>query len=406
MSPDRRFPIVLVWLAVTVIVAVVVLLVFRSLTRVPDLAGRTAPEDLFDDPALVLEDPGILGSAVEVRVTTAVRACMEARGFDYPGPAVAGGLDTMLDPARDGYGIAAGSSPEIRIGSGSIPEGRRPEYETALFGGDLSGDPGSGGCAAVGLAELNAAVAELDALPYPIAQLQAEVAADSRYRDALAEWVSCMRDEGITAISPDKLIEDFVARLSRSSAEEARELAEEERRVAAADFGCRRRTIDRALTQIAPEYGERFVAENREQLEALIPRPEASEVDLPPGLGSGDVQVTLLWDSTDDFDLAVSDPAGDLIYYGVKTSPSGGRLDVDANAGCGSFDEPVENVFWPRGAAPGGTYTVIVTYLGDCDSGGPESYELIVQVNGSVVIHDRTTVPWGETREYTFRFGS
>ena len=58
MWRERRLPMVLVWLAVTAAVAIVVLVIFNNLARVPDLAGRTEPSDLFDEPALVLEDPG------------------------------------------------------------------------------------------------------------------------------------------------------------------------------------------------------------------------------------------------------------------------------------------------------------------------------------------------------------
>ena len=38
---------------------------YRSLTEVGDLAGRTEPAALYDDPTLLFEDPGILGSAIE-----------------------------------------------------------------------------------------------------------------------------------------------------------------------------------------------------------------------------------------------------------------------------------------------------------------------------------------------------
>jgi hypothetical protein len=402
---------ILVWLVVTVAVAIVVLVIFSNLARVPDLAGRTEPSDLFDDPALVLEDPGILGSAVEVRVTRAVRECMDQAGFTYTGPATAGDLSGELDPARDGYGIAAGPEPEVRLGSGSIPESKRAEYEAALYGGDLSNDPGSGGCAAVGLAELNAAVADLEELPYSIEDLQNDVAADRDYRAARGEWQECIADvlaeEGISADSPDDLVTYFSDRLARSSADDARDLAEQERRVAAADFRCRRRHLDPVLARIAPEYGERFVEENRAELEALIPQPEtAGAVDLPSGLGTGDVQITLLWDSPDDFDLSVRDPEGNHIWHGSPVAPNGGELDVDANRSCSQSAQAVENIYWPRGRAPDGTYTVTVTYLIDCDQKGPEDYRLVVQVDGRAVLDERSTIDPGDGQGFSFRYGS
>ena len=50
-------------------------------------------------------------------------------------------------------------------------------------------------------------------------------------------------------------------------------------------------------------------------------------------LQTGDVQVTLRWNTTDDLDLWVTDPFGDRVYYGNSQVASGGQLDVDANEG-------------------------------------------------------------------------
>jgi hypothetical protein len=85
-------------------------------------------------------------------------------------------------------------------------------------------------------------------------------------------------------------------------------------------------------------------------------------------VGTGDVGVTLSWATEDDLDLHVTDPSGEEIYYGHRTSASGGVLDVDSNAGCANPQSlPVENIFWGTGAAPQGTYTVRVDYW--CGSG-------------------------------------
>ena len=77
--------------------------------HVSDLAGRTDPAVIWDDPTVLFTDPGLLGTAVEMRVTESVRACMEARGQTFRGPAVVESISSLLDPPRDGYGIAAGS---------------------------------------------------------------------------------------------------------------------------------------------------------------------------------------------------------------------------------------------------------------------------------------------------------
>lgn len=103
-----------------------------------------------------------------------------------------------------------------------------------------------------------------------------------------------------------------------------------------------------------------------------------------PVLGTGDVQVTLRWFSTADLDLAVTDPTGATVSYGSRTSATGGTLDVDSNGGCSSTtSSPVENVFWPTGAAPDGEYRITVDYFDTCDGGeGPQAFELTFLVGG------------------------
>ena len=107
MRRDRLLPF-LVWLVTAALAAAAATLVYRAVTRPDPLAGRSDPAALYSDPALLFTDPGLLGSAIEDQVTEAVRACMARAGYDYRGPAVVAGLDTLLLPAVDGYGIAAG----------------------------------------------------------------------------------------------------------------------------------------------------------------------------------------------------------------------------------------------------------------------------------------------------------
>jgi len=74
---------------------------------------------------------------------------------------------------------------------------------------------------------------------------------------------------------------------------------------------------------------------------------------------AGDVGVSLLWSDTNDLDLHVIDPSGEEITWFNRSSASGGMLDVDANPGCFTpTTMPLENVFWPVGGAPHGTYVV------------------------------------------------
>ena len=114
----------------------------------------------------------------------------------------------------------------------------------------------------------------------------------------------------------------------------------------------------------------------------------ADPIELSPtfqteALGSGDVRVTLRWYSKDDLDLHVIDPDGNEIYYLNDRVSNGGELDVDSNPACENMTfTPVENIFWPTGESPSGSYSVRVVYYKSCVSAGPVEYEVTVLVEG------------------------
>jgi hypothetical protein len=122
-----------------------------------------------------------------------------------------------------------------------------------------------------------------------------------------------------------------------------------------------------------------------------VPAPTGALV-VPPGLtlGTGDVQVTLLWADGNDLDLHVIDPSGAEIYFTNATSPTGGSLDHDDTAGCGSTGTHVENVFWPAGKAPSGRYRVFVKNYTSC--GYQSRYSLHATAKGKVTITSSGTV--------------
>ena len=73
----------------------------------------------------------------------------------------------------------------------------------------------------------------------------------------------------------------------------------------------------------------------------------------------GQSQITLIWNTTDDLDLWVRCPGGQMIRYNSRRNCSG-FLDVDRNAGTSNVTtQPVENVTFEQGMPPG-TYEVIV----------------------------------------------
>jgi hypothetical protein len=120
-------------------------------------------------------------------------------------------------------------------------------------------------------------------------------------------------------------------------------------------------------------------------------------------LQTGDVQVMLIWSSTNDLDLWVTDPSGEIIYYSHNASQSGGELDVDANAGCAAplTSQPVENIFWPTGGAPRGKYTIEVQYYEQCETIAPIDYQVTLLVDGEVGEFSGTILSQGDKQRVT-----
>lgn len=104
-------------------------------------------------------------------------------------------------------------------------------------------------------------------------------------------------------------------------------------------------------------------------------------------VGTGDLEVTLSMSEATDLDLYVVDPTGVVVYYGNTTAFSGGRLDLDANAGCGSnMGVNTEHIFWPPGRAPAGTYQVRVANFRSCIQNRPVDYRITVRNCGETAV--------------------
>lgn len=111
----------------------------------------------------------------------------------------------------------------------------------------------------------------------------------------------------------------------------------------------------------------------------------------PTQVGTGDVQVSVTWTGPSDVDLHVVDPAGEELYWSNPVSVSNGTLDLDSNAGCSIDNINNENVTWPTGMAPSGSYKVRVDYYSACGLASTD-YVVTVQVRGQAA------------RTYTGRF--
>lgn len=110
------------------------------------------------------------------------------------------------------------------------------------------------------------------------------------------------------------------------------------------------------------------------------------------GAKSGDVAISLAWNTRDDLDLHVVTPRGEEISYNHKKSQCGGELDVDMNVN-GESTSPVENVYWPVGGAPVGKYKVIVQNFKfhEHHHGTDVPFKVQVKVGDSVNIYKGNT---------------
>ncbi len=89
-------------------------------------------------------------------------------------------------------------------------------------------------------------------------------------------------------------------------------------------------------------------------------------IDEGCGYSGGNIQVTAAWQTASDIDLHVTDPTGAEVFYGARSSASGGVLDHDANAACRAQPPTVENVYWNSPTPPRGRYTIRVVSYDQC----------------------------------------
>jgi len=118
---------------------------------------------------------------------------------------------------------------------------------------------------------------------------------------------------------------------------------------------------------------------------------------------TGDVSFRLTWSGPQDLDLYVKEPDGTTIYYGNRgPTATRGQLDVDSNAGCSGPDQsPTENIFWPVGEAPHGSYEFYARRWSACTGTSTPSYTLRVFEGETVVKTYTGTMPeGGETPRY------
>jgi len=110
-------------------------------------------------------------------------------------------------------------------------------------------------------------------------------------------------------------------------------------------------------------------------------------------VGTGDIQISLTWDTQSDVDIWLTEPDGNKIYYDNPSSSSGGELDFDNTYAYGP-----ENIFYID-EAPSGTYKVEVNYY----SGSPQttSYNVVVKNGSSINNYSGTLQNFDQTNLIT-----
>lgn len=163
-----------------------------------------------------------------------------------------------------------------------------------------------------------------------------------------------------------------------------------------------RSTAILTVAVLAPLVGNAVMTIAQERQGCFIVKPGRQVINLddicptpPPflltgsgeeALGTGDIQVTLRWATTDDVDLAVTGPDGQTISWeNPGPSSSGGILDRDDNSSCLSMTQsPIENIYWPTGEAPDGDYSIEVNLFQRCAvTIEPISFEVRLLVQGT-----------------------
>ena len=171
--------------------------------------------------------------------------------------------------------------------------------------------------------------------------------------------------------------------------EEAKKIAEEER-IAIELEELRQQELAAAEEERLAE----IVANEASELESIKATQKALE-DLKQRLAregglSSDVQISLMWNNYNDLDLHVVCPSGERIHGGNRDSACGGVLDVDANVRP-ETKKPVENVVWPEGKAPGGTYKAYVHHYKKHKkrrTRDPTKFKLICNAGGEILEYE------------------
>jgi len=150
---------------------------------------------------------------------------------------------------------------------------------------------------------------------------------------------------------------------------------------------------DDTYTIIASRYGKELGGtEGQYQLVLSGPSDDIPVELLDLQLPQGDIEVTLLWDTSADLQLLVRDPVGESVFDDVPFINSGGTLEANGNVNCVPAEtlSPFSYTYWPTGRIRPGTYEIEVWYQNACsDVPPPVEFTLVLEVAGETIIVER-----------------
>lgn len=130
----------------------------------------------------------------------------------------------------------------------------------------------------------------------------------------------------------------------------------------------------------------------------LLVGEQAAERATNLNLPTGDIEVTLTWNTNADLQLLVRDPFGDSVYDDQESVRSGGLLTATGNRNCVTTvtPPPVYHIYWPSGTLDIGSYEIEVWYQSECGDTRPVTFDLFVVVGGELIFNETTGIRFNE----------
>ncbi|MDX2160157.1 MAG: PPC domain-containing protein [bacterium] len=149
-------------------------------------------------------------------------------------------------------------------------------------------------------------------------------------------------------------------------------------------------TTPGVYTIVATRYGKRVGGTEGDyslQVNAQANNLPAEFFELP----RGSLEFTLFWNTDDDLQLLVRDPAGDALYDDQPQIRSGGALGAQGNVNCtpAVTSSPFSYAYWPQTTAlpRPGVYEIEVWFQNDCGTINPVEFNLFATYQGSEVFN-------------------